>query len=338
MRAQLLIEVARKQTKELEVQMQPQEKGVKAEEPVMLNLVFERRNQATKIPSKCVQIPKADRLVIDLRNDSSDSSDEDDGVQSSITALLKSARQTVEEKSSIVPHALSHLPRNQQEEYQRLKQEIVRRENQKIKQGASKVSPLIQSQSNGLSKMDSASGACIQLPLQQPIVISTHSEKSINVPSQVDSVPSTDQDMFNCSPINTLELTIPSPIILPHSASPGSHTKENEKSESIAVNSVKSDGASVTIPQPTTSTRPLDGLKIRSPMKPNESNSPKLIALKQQLLHKKYLAMTVFFVHTYNFYHFILQARFSVDQRSTEMPIGISGQESITVAKQQPRS
>ncbi|XP_046444069.1 nucleolar protein dao-5-like isoform X3 [Daphnia pulex] len=285
LRAQLLIEVARKQTKELEVQMQPEEKDTKAEEPAVPNLAFERRNQATKIPSKSVHIPKADRLVIDLRNDSSDSSDEDDGVQSSITALLKSARQTVEEKSSIVPNALSHLPRNQQEEYQRLKQEIVRRE--KMKQGASKVSPLIQSQSDGLSKMDSTSGASTQLLLQQPVVISTHSEKSVNtVPPQVDFVPSMDQEMLICSPINTLDSTTPSPIILPHSASPGSIVKESEKNESIAITSGKSDGASVTRPT-TTSTRPLDSLKKASPMKSNESNSPKLIALKQQLLHKK---------------------------------------------------
>lgn len=299
MRAQLLIEVARKQTKELEVQMQPEEKDAKAEEPAVPNLAFERRNQATKIPTKSVHIPKADRLVIDLRNDSSDSSDEDDGVQSSITALLKSARQTVEEKSSIVPHALSHLPRNQQEEYQRLKQEIVRRENRLMKQGASKVSPAIQSQSDGLSKFDSTSGASTQLLLQQPVLISTHSEKSVNtVPPQVDLVPSTDQEMLICSPINTLDSTTPSPIVLPHSASPGSHAKESEKSESIAINSGKSDGASVTRPQPTTSTRPLDSLKKTSPMKSNESNSPKLIALKQQLLHKKYLAVTVFLVRT----------------------------------------
>lgn len=297
MRAQLLIEVARKQTKELEVQMQPEEKDTKAEEPAVPNLAFERRNQATKIPSKSVHIPKADRLVIDLRNDSSDSSDEDDGVQSSITALLKSARQTVEEKSSIVPNALSHLPRNQQEEYQRLKQEIVRRE--KMKQGASKASPLIQSQSDGLSKMDSTSGASTQLLLQQPVVISTHSEKFVNtVPPQVDFVPSTDQEMLICSPINTLDSTTPPPIILPHSASSGSIVKESEKSESIAIISGKSDGASVTRPPPTTSTRPLDSLKKASPMKSNESNSPKLIALKQQLLHKKYLAMTVFLVCT----------------------------------------
>jgi hypothetical protein len=217
-------------------------------------------------------------------------------VQSSITALLKSARQTVEEKSSIVPNALSHLPRNQQEEYQRLKQEIVRRE--KMKQGASKVSPLIQSQSDGLSKMDSTSGASTQLLLQQPVVISTHSEKSVNtVPPQVDFVPSMDQEMLICSPINTLDSTTPSPIILPHSASPGSIVKESEKNESIAITSGKSDGASVTRPT-TTSTRPLDSLKKASPMKSNESNSPKLIALKQQLLHKKYLAMTVFLVCT----------------------------------------
>jgi hypothetical protein len=280
--------------------MQPEEKDFKSDEPSTMNPVFERRNQATKIPPKPIHIPKADRLVIDLRNDSSDSSDEDDGVESSITALLKSARQTVEEKSSVIPHALSHLPRNQQEEYQRLKQEIVRRENRLMKQGASKVSALIQSQSDNLPKIDSTSGASIQLLLQDPVVITTLSEKSAIVPPQVDSIPSADQEMSIRSPKHTPDSIVPSAIFLSHSAPPGNHAKENGKGESATINSGKLDGAAITRPQSTTSTpRPSDGLK-KSPMKPNELNSPKLIALKQQLIHKKYLTVIVFLLHTKN--------------------------------------
>lgn len=141
LRAQLLIEVARKQTKELELELPPELASKTdvsvAAHPPMAN-VFDKRmnnNNNKHVAKPMLVIPKADRLVIDLRDDSSDSDDEEeeeekerDRVEVSIANLLKTARQTVEEKVAVLPHALSHLPRNQQEEYQRLKQEILRRE------------------------------------------------------------------------------------------------------------------------------------------------------------------------------------------------------------------
>ena len=102
-----------------------------------------------------IPIPKADRLVIDLRNDSTDDSSDEDVVGDSITALLKSARQTVEMKDAEnVPRALSHLPLHQQEEYQRLKQEIVRRQNRLVNQTAP--SPNNQTNLNQLAAISNA--------------------------------------------------------------------------------------------------------------------------------------------------------------------------------------
>jgi len=89
------------------------------------------------------------KLVIDLRDDSSSDSDHDgeeswmrDSIGPSIDSLLKSARQTVENKDVVMSKALSQfLPHNQQEEYNRLKQEIVRRENHLLKNGVNKKTP-----------------------------------------------------------------------------------------------------------------------------------------------------------------------------------------------------
>jgi hypothetical protein len=140
LRAQLLIEVARKQTMESESLQIPEPKTSDSATAARTESKPEVENRHTAPPLKnpLLAIPKADRLVIDLRNDSDSSSDEGEtAVEDSITALLKSARQTVEKKADIaqsIPQALSHLPRHQQEEYQRLKQEILRREQNRLLQ------------------------------------------------------------------------------------------------------------------------------------------------------------------------------------------------------------
>ncbi|KAK4036974.1 hypothetical protein OUZ56_029019 [Daphnia magna] len=296
LRAQLLIEVARKQTKDLEVQMQPEQKDKKVDEPLMLNPVIERRNLPTKVPLKPIHIPKADRLVIDLRNDSSDSSDEEEyNVESSIAALLRTARQTVEERNAAIPHALSHLPRNQQEEYQRLKQEILRRENQLLKQGASKVPTLVLPQLDNIPKGDLS--ASVQQPAtQESRVVSrtTTYEKPILVSSKIDLVHSAGKDRSAASPKPSVELTTSrrqAPIIPPPTVPFGANAKENE----LNVENNKKLGETLAAKSHATVSTPRasDGPKIKSPLKSNESSSPKLIALKQQLLHKKRdLAMT----------------------------------------------
>ena len=272
--------MARKQTKELEVQIQPEPKDVKIDEVVQP--VVERRTQAAKSAPKSIHIPKADRLVIDLRNDSSDSSDEDDRVEVSITALLKTARQTVEEKVSVIPHALSHLPRNQQEEYQRLKQEIVRRENRLMKQGTSKSSTLVQSQSDNLPKNDSPPGTCIE-QLQEPRADSAASDKTCNV-AQVSLVSTADQPVAPPS-LDSSVPRKPSPVIPPLPVLPGNNAKENKQGASGTLKK-----SEATARQPIASTpRLADGSKgsSRSPVKTSDPNSPKLSALKQQLLLKR---------------------------------------------------
>lgn len=267
------------------MQIQPEPKDVKAGEVVPP--VFERRNQATKTVSKPIHIPKAERLVIDLRNDSSDSSDdEDDRVEVSITALLKTARQTVEEKVSVIPNALSHLPRNQQEEYQRLKQEILRRENRLMKQGTTKMSTLIQSQSDNLPKSDDPPENCIdKLVLSEPPLVSSIADKfNIVVPTQIDSVPSPDLCVASKSSLDPDMSQKSSPVIPPQPVCHESNAKENQAtneqdrtSKEDAVPKLQSTSLNPHVP---------DGLKTtRSPNK--ATDSPKLSALKQQLLHKK---------------------------------------------------
>lgn len=178
----MLIEVARKKTKELEMQTSA---GKEVEEaqvaPKEIPAVTVKTTQAPlkKSPTP-VHIPIAERLIIDLRNDSSDS--EDDGFEDSITAFLKSARQTVESKDvskekSVIPQVLSHLPRNQQEEYQRLKEEIFRRENQRVKQGSKQVpSPLAETNNDPSEKSENSSVP--PLP-EKPVVNSEQSVVSL---------------------------------------------------------------------------------------------------------------------------------------------------------------
>lgn len=292
--------MARKQTKDLEVQVQPDQKVKKADEPPMMNPVFERRNPPSKVPQKPIHIPKADRLVIDLRDDSSDSSDdEEDMVESSIVALLKTARQTVDEKNSSIPHALSHLPRNQQEEYQRLKQEILRREN--LKQGASKVPTPIPAQLDNLPKGDS-----VHQP-QESGSISSVLEKTSLASLQIGPLLLMDREQAISSPQPPVQLIKQSAVIPSPTVSPGSNAKENVQNENVK-NSNKLEEALTAKPQATVSTpRVPDGVKTRSPMKASESSSPKLMALKQQLLHKKYEVVEQILVHLMTV-HFILQA------------------------------
>ena len=49
--------------------------------------------------------------------------------------MLFRSRRTVENKDVVISQALSHLPHNQQEEYHRLKKEIIRRESHLMKNG-----------------------------------------------------------------------------------------------------------------------------------------------------------------------------------------------------------
>lgn len=269
------------------MQMQPEPKDVKAGE--VAPPVFERRNQTTKTVSKPIHIPKAERLVIDLRNDSSDSSDdEDDRVEVSITALLKTARQTVEEKISVIPNALSHLPRNQQEEYQRLKQEILRRENRLMKQGATKTSTLVQSQSDNLPKSDDPSENCIdKLVVPESSLVSSISDKSNTiVPTQIDLIPSSASCLPSKPSFDSDISQKSSPIIPSQPVCPENNAKENQAAHEQ--NRTSKEDAVQKLQSTPLTPRLADGLKTtRSPSKASDSVSPKLSALKQQLLHKK---------------------------------------------------
>ena len=136
-----MIEVARKQTKELDMRVQPE---VKTQGPEPAKPVVPK-----KVSNPASLLFPVTKLVIDLRDDSSSDSDHDgeeswirDSIGPSIDSLLKSARQTVENKDVVMSKALSQfLPHNQQEEYNRLKQEIVRRENHLLKNGVNKKTP-----------------------------------------------------------------------------------------------------------------------------------------------------------------------------------------------------
>lgn len=285
----MLIEVAKKQTKELEGEIESEQNKLKFDQP--LQPAFEKRNLAQKNIPKSIQIPKADRLVIDLRNDSSDSSDsEDDSVRISIANLLKTARQTVEEKVSVIPHAMSHLPRNQQEEYQRLKQEILRRESQLAKQGIPKVT-LIQSQTDNLPKSDLPAETGIDDGLVSSIIVDSAISKKLHL----NPVLPDNQVVMDCSahqkPIANLSNEKLSSASLPDSSLSQNNSKENEGAENTASIAEKPLKTSVSKLNPSVATsRPADGLKSsRSPSKASDSNSSKLVALKQQLLHKKYL-------------------------------------------------
>ena len=151
--------------------------------------------QPTKKSSTPIQIPIAERLIIDLRNDSSDSSDDDDnGFEDSVTALLKSARQTVESKdlttSQAIPQVLSHLPRNQQEEYQRLKEEIFRRENQRVKGSKPVPSPLMEANNDPVANtpVDNAPVALAPSP-KDKVAEKSVEQQSVNVKSDENVVP-----------------------------------------------------------------------------------------------------------------------------------------------------
>lgn len=145
LRAQLLIEVAKKQTMEV-MKPLPSASDLKPEpvaeetKPVEIKI----QKPVPKVIPLMIPIPKAERLIIDLRPDSSDSSSEDEeenAVECSIDSLLKTARKTVEQKGAALPEAMARLPKHRQEEYQRLRQEILRRENNRFLQHSSKASP-----------------------------------------------------------------------------------------------------------------------------------------------------------------------------------------------------
>lgn len=191
LRAQLLIEVGRKHTKEPEIQASASKQLVEPqtaakEKPTVAAKTISAPSKKSPTP---IQIPIAERLIIDLRNDSSES--EDDEFEDSITALLKSARQTVESKDvskekSVIPQVLSHLPRNQQEEYQRLKEEIFRRESQRVNRGSKQVpSPLPEANNDLPVKSENSS----VLPLlETPVVNSEQMALSLTSNVSAESV------------------------------------------------------------------------------------------------------------------------------------------------------
>lgn len=266
------------------MEKEPESKEVTANEVVPTT--FEPRIQRTKPVSKPLHIPKADRLVIDLRDDSSDSSDEEqDRVEISIAAFLKTARQSVEEKNSTIPNALSHLPRNQQEEYQRLKQEIFRRENKLMMQGGSKSSPS-QSQSENLAASHPIPRTCIeQNATQESTLVSIGNIDNLTV--EAVSVPIS-------SSVKPTVQKESSPAVSPQPSAPTENcSKENqlEKKLNQSVVSSSSKLSKTPIKKALTSplTRNLDGdSKLnRLVIKANDSSLHKTSALKQQLLLKK---------------------------------------------------
>lgn len=131
----------------MRVQSEVKTQGTEPAKPVALK-------KTSNPASLLFPIPK---LVIDLRDDSSDDGEESwirDPIGSSIDSLLKSARQTVENKDTVMSKALSQfLPHNQQEEYNRLKQEIVRRESHLLKNGVNKKTTDETCQSSDSSKL-----------------------------------------------------------------------------------------------------------------------------------------------------------------------------------------
>ena len=218
-------------------------------------------------------IPK---LVINLRDDSSsDSSDHDDGdpIDSSIASLLKSARRTVENKDVVASKAaLSHLPHNQQEEYHRLKQEIIRRESHQkmaLKNGNNSKLLKVTSKVKDLS----AISAVVSLA-------------DVNSISKQTPIPTSSTIQGLKSPAKTMCLETPDRTEPTEGEQPNAESillKESEIDVSFSV--PKNTTANQTNPNPTTSSLP------RDPQTPTLS---KVASLKQQLLLKKYAFFSLF--------------------------------------------
>jgi len=306
----LLIAVALKQTKELEMKTQTevqQPEPVVVIQPTQVPLVKTSplppplppiKPTAPTLTRKQVPlvIPKADRLVINLQEDSSSDEEygDEDNVVNSITALLKSARQTVEQKdaastqgapSAAVAQDMSLLPQNKQEEYQRLKMELVRRENMRLQQQQPTTSPtssrnlmLTQSQSDNIPKKSSDH----QTVDNPSIIVPPSSEMPSSLPAapvRANTNPvAISVDSYQGSSV-VLKTVVPI-------SSPENGAKENRLAKNSSVIQKSSSVSSVSN-LPTQSSAP-----VKSPqVKPAESAASvaKMAVIKEQLAKKKYV-------------------------------------------------
>lgn len=235
-------------------------------------------------------IPKADRLVINLQEDSSDSSDaEEDSVVNSITALLKSARQTVEKTeqrdAASTVQDVSALPRNKQEEYQRLKQELIRRQNIRLQQqqnsSSIRTAMLTQSQTDNIPKTQSptpASSSTDRLPVQQssPSQLPTPAPTSVTL-SASSKVPS--KKMSSIQPVPLVQ----APAMSSSSAKENHRAKEDHSNSPGTSTPTTSSAAlrnDTTLPPPKAAVAPSS--------KPTDSVSvARMTAIKEQLVRKK---------------------------------------------------
>lgn len=242
-------------------------------------------------------IPKADRLVINLQEDSS--SEEDDGdednVVNSITALLKSARQTVEQKdaastqaapSAALAQDMSLLPQNKQEEYQRLKMELVRREKMRLQHQPS-TSPtgsrnlmLTQSQSDNIPKKSSG-----HQTIDSP---STIVPSSSAMPPSLPAAPvRTNTNPVAISADSHQGSSVDNKSVVPMS-SPENNAKENRLSKNSSVIQKGSSGSSVSN-IPTLNSIPVKPPQVASKPAESAASAAKMAVIKEQLAKKKYV-------------------------------------------------
>lgn len=296
----LLIDVAQKQAKELEMRAQSEKAISKAAdiEPIPQSLTpaaptphFVAANKNVLVKSSSQQlsslsIPIADRLVINLGQDSSsDEDDVDESVADSITALLKSARQSVEQKDAAKAAALvqdmSVLPPNKQEEYQRLKMELERLQNCRLERRRQQQAPTSSSRPVMLTQSQTENLPAVpRPPSKEPLPVATK-PRATTVVAHVPSPPTTSLSSNSAAPALQSSSS-------PASSSPASSSKENRLSEQTV--------------QPTTSAAPAVNspivvnaakktLSSTSPARPAEPPSPsvaKSAAIKDHLLRKKY--------------------------------------------------
>ena len=284
--------MALKQTKELEkktaVSQEPAETNVPNGDAAKAPPAPTPRPAAVvKIPSQLPVIPKADRLVINLQEDSSDSSgsEEEDNVVNSITALLRSARQTVEKtekkEAASTLQDMSVLPRNKQEEYQRLKQELIRRQNIRLQQQEQQTpSPsgrnamLTQSQSDNIPKCQSPCPANSTSPQPQSSVSSLSSLASTSAAPVANSAGPLKKKL------NTQSV---SPLLSPTAAG---GSKENQLAKG---NDSNSTGSSIPS-SPVAESRNESPAKAAAVTTSNSISPARIAAIKEQLTRKRFVA------------------------------------------------
>lgn len=268
-----------------------------------------------------VQIPKTDRLVIDLRDDSSDSSDEDEVVEDAISAFIRSARQSVDQKTNPASNAVSALPLHEQEEYLRLKGEIERRENKALAASASSAAAAATAQKlRAKSPTDATTGSpnapvVQKSPEELPAPVSMNSattivEKTVEVLGTVaEPSKATQQTDVQSDSVMQPECNDPREAEVAQVVSPEQTTGEESKAakEPVAAESQVEKSSEVVISKSALTTNVALQANVDSspkpsvPVKSGSSISEKLkasaeilhakkvAALKQQLLQKKYL-------------------------------------------------